>query len=68
VLEAAKGNVVAITEQGVRQQLANIPAGSEAVTDKQPPSMLFNGVVLDADGTIYVTGEASRMLYKISRP
>ncbi|MBQ74585.1 MAG: hypothetical protein CMQ20_06110 [Gammaproteobacteria bacterium] len=68
VMEAAKGNIVAISEQGERQLLANIPAGSEAATNDQPPSMFFNGVGLDADGTIYVTGEASRMLYKISRP
>ena len=66
-MEAAKGNIVAISEQGERQLLANIPAGSEAATNDQPPSMFFNGVGLDADGTIYVTGEASRMLYKISR-
>ncbi len=66
LLEAAKGNIIAINRRGEKRVLATIPSGSKAASDLQPPSMIFNGVSLDTDGTIYVTGETSRILYKIN--
>lgn len=67
VLEAAKGNIIAIDKLGEKLVLGSISPGSDAASDLQPPSMIFNGIGLDADGTIYVSGETSRTLYKISR-
>jgi sugar lactone lactonase YvrE len=65
VVEADSGHIVNINALGEKKLLATIPAGSAASTETQPPSMIFNGVTIDENGIIYVTGETSRMLYKI---
>jgi sugar lactone lactonase YvrE len=65
VVEADSGHIVSINALGEKKLLATIPSGSPASTEAQPPSMIFNGITMDEDGVIYVTGETSRMLYKI---
>ncbi len=66
VVEAALGNIVNINAMGEKQILASIPAGSAASTTLQPPSMIFNGIAIDENGAIYITGETSRKLYKFN--
>ena len=34
---------------------------------RQPPSFVFNGIAAGDDGTLYVTGERTRTLYRIAR-
>lgn len=67
VLEAAAARLVQIAPDGTRRVLADLPAGSPALPGL-PPSQIFNGVAVDRDGNIFVTGEAERVLYKLSAP
>lgn len=67
VVEAAASNVVHIASDGERRVLAEIPAGSIGAPGL-PPSQIFNGVTIDADGNLFITGEASRVLYRIKAP
>ncbi len=65
VVEADSGNIVSINSLGEKILLAKIPPGSKSSTTAQPASMIFNGVVKDSDGAIYLTGETDRTLYKL---
>jgi sugar lactone lactonase YvrE len=65
VVEGSTGKIKRITATGKQSLLAKIPEGTPAPSSQQPPSMVFNGVVLGPDGAIYATGETSRKLYKI---
>lgn len=67
VVEADAARVVHITPEGERRTLANIPAGSPSV-DGMPPSQILNGVAVDEDGNLFITGESSRSLYRIKAP
>ncbi len=67
VLEAATGNIVEVDAEGSRRHLASIEPGSPAATAEQPDSMIFNGLVMDPDGTVYLTGETTRKLYRLAR-
>jgi len=66
VVEADSGNIVSINALGEKTTLGNVPPGSAAATSAQPASMIFNGIAIDDLGVIYLTGETSRMLYKIN--
>ena len=61
------GKIVATDRNGEVTTLATIPAGSDAASADQPPSMVFNGITALPDGTLYATGETSRMLYRLTR-
>jgi len=39
--------------------------GTQATSAVQPPSQVFNGIAAGADGSLYVTGETNRSLYRI---
>ncbi|MFT6115919.1 MAG: sugar lactone lactonase YvrE [Candidatus Azotimanducaceae bacterium] len=65
VVEGSTGEIKRISAAGTQTLLATIPAGTPAPSNQQPPSMVFNGVALGLNGTIYTTGETSRKLYKI---
>jgi hypothetical protein len=52
---------------GTTKTLADVSPGSPAGSEAQPPSMVFNGVAVAMDGTIYVTDEKQRQLFKITR-
>ncbi|MEL7107845.1 MAG: hypothetical protein AAGL99_01150 [Pseudomonadota bacterium] len=67
VVEAETGRVTKIEENGDRHELAAIPAGAPGAAG-MPPSQVFNGVAIDPDGNLFVTGEAARVLYRINAP
>lgn len=67
VVEAAVARVVHIDPDGNRNVLATLPAGSPGAPGL-PPSQIFNGVAMDADGNLFITGEASRVLYRLKAP
>jgi len=64
IVEADSGRVVLLRDDGSRMQLAQLSPGSQA-SGSAPPSMVFNGVAAARDGTLYVTDEATRSLYRI---
>ena len=67
VVEADAARIVAIDGDGNRRTLADIPGGSPG-SPGLPPSQVFNGIAIDADGSLFVTGEADRVLYRIKAP
>ena len=67
VMEAGRGRVTWLATDGTTKTLGDDVAGSPAGIEAQPPSMVFNGVAVAPDGTIYVTDEQHRGLFKISR-
>ena len=67
VVEADASRVVRLDEEGNRHVLAEFPAGSAAAA-AAPPSQVFNGIAMDADGSLFITGETSRVLYRIKAP
>jgi hypothetical protein len=67
VVEAERGRVVLVGKDGTITPLADTEPGSPAASAAQPPSFVFNGVAAGADGVLYVTGEKSRVLYRIVR-
>nr|WP_083332606.1 hypothetical protein [Hyphomonas sp. Mor2] len=64
VVEADAANIVHIDNDGTRQTLAEIAPGSPGAPG-MPPSQVFNGIAMDADGTLFATGETSRVLYRL---
>lgn len=67
VIEADAGRVTFIDRDGARTTLAEIPIGSPGAPGL-PPSQIFNGVTMDADGNLFISGEADRVLYRIEAP
>lgn len=67
VVEADAARIIFINEDGERRALATLPAGSQALPGL-PPSQIFNGVAMDTDGNLFVTGEAERSIYRIQAP
>ncbi|MEO1566829.1 MAG: hypothetical protein AAFR92_11870 [Pseudomonadota bacterium] len=67
VVEAAAARVVYVGSDGARRVLADLPAGSPGAPGL-PPSQIFNGIAIDADGNLFITGETSRVLYRIKAP
>ncbi|MEO0549185.1 MAG: hypothetical protein AAFZ91_04630 [Pseudomonadota bacterium] len=67
VVEAAAARVTLIDATGTRRVLAEIPAGSPE-TPGLPPSQIFNGIAMDEDGSLFITGEGARVLYRIKAP
>ena len=67
VMEAGRGRVTWVGVDGSRKTLGEVSPGSAAGSEAQPPSLVFNGVAAAADGTIYVTDEKQRELFKITR-
>ena len=67
VVEAERGRVVLVSSDGTVTPLADTEPGFAAGSSAQPPSFVFNGIAAGPDGTLYVTGEKSRTLYKIAR-
>jgi sugar lactone lactonase YvrE len=67
VVEAERGRVVLVSEDGRINWLADTEPGTAAASSAQPPSFVFNGIAAAADGTLYVTGERSRVVYRIKR-
>jgi len=65
VIEARTGNVVSINAAGEKVVLAKISGGSVASSSVQPASMIFNGITIDEEGILFMTGETSRILYKL---
>ena len=66
VVEADAGQVVVVDSQGAKQVVAKVPEGSQAASPAQPPSQVFNGITVDAEGTLFVAGESNRVLYRIA--
>jgi sugar lactone lactonase YvrE len=66
VMEAGRGRVTLLGSNGTKQTLGELTPGQTAGSDAQPPSMIFNGVAAGPDGTVYVTAEKRRGLFKIT--
>ncbi|MEL7112221.1 MAG: hypothetical protein AAGK93_04670 [Pseudomonadota bacterium] len=67
VVEAEAARVTHIDPAGVRKTLAEFPAGSPGAPGL-PPSQIFNGIAIDSDGNLFITGEADKVLYRIKAP
>ena len=67
VIEAEAARVTYVNADGERATLAEIPAGSPGAPGL-PPSQIFNGITMDADGNLFISGEANRVLYRINAP
>jgi glucose/arabinose dehydrogenase len=65
VVEGETGRLLEVGADGETRLLATTAPGSPAPTASQPPSMIFNGVVLAGDGVAFATGETSRTLYRV---
>lgn len=66
VVEADPGLVVEVDSAGSRNVLGRVPPGSQAASPMLPPSQVFNGIAISGN-SLYVPGETTRELYKISR-
>ncbi len=64
VVEASASRVVRVDSNGQRQVLAEFAGGSTPAV-AQPPSQVFNGIAVDLDGNLFVSGETERVLYRI---
>lgn len=64
VVEGESGRVLRVGADGAPRLLAMVAPGSPPASAAQPPSLVFNGVAAH-DGVLYVTGETSRVLYRI---
>ena len=67
VIEADAARVTHIDTAGERRTLAEFPAGSPGAPGL-PPSQIFSGIATDADGNLFITGEADKVLYRIKAP
>ena len=67
VVEAAAARIVHIDGEGNRRVLAEMPAGSPGAPGL-PPSQIFNGIAMDEDGNLFITGESARGLYRSKAP
>ena len=67
VVEADAARVVEIQKDGSRRVLARFAGGSQA-SEGTPPSQVFNGIAVDADGNLLVTDESARTLLRIDAP
>ena len=64
VLEGETGNVLAINGGSVRR-LVTVGGGSPAASAAQPPSMIFNDIVVVGD-ILYATDELKRQIYAVT--
>ena len=67
VVEAAAARIVHLDGDRNRRVLAEMPAGSPGAPGL-PPSQIFNGIAMDDDGNLFITGESARVLYRIKAP
>jgi len=67
VVEADLARVSKIDADGIQHELAIFPSGSPSAPG-MVPSQVFNGIAMDEDGNLFLTGEASRALYRINAP
>lgn len=67
VIEADPARVVHVDSAGNRKTLAEMPVGAPALPGL-PPSQIFNGIAIDADGNLFITNEAERELARIKAP
>ena len=65
IIEGATGQIKQVSLDGAQTLLGTIPAGNPAPSSAQPPSMIFNGIAVNASGTIYAPSETSRKLYQL---
>lgn len=65
VVEADTGRIVQVDSGGNRVVLGEIPPGRQATSPGQPPSMIFNGIAMQTENTLFVTGEMDNSLYRI---
>ena len=63
VLEGETGRVLAIDDEGVRL-LVTIGVGSPAASAAQPPSMIFNDILV-VGNVLYATDELKRQIYAV---
>jgi sugar lactone lactonase YvrE len=67
IVEAETSRILHVSNDGERREIAAFPAGSPGLPGL-PPSQIFNGIAMDEDGTLFVTGEHDRVLYRIKAP
>ena len=67
IVEAEAGQVVYVDFEGNRRLVATVAPGSPN-NPGLPPSQIFNGIAMDEDGNLFLTGETARVLYRIKAP
>ena len=67
IVEAEASRVVHVKHDGERREIASFPAGTPGLPGL-PPSQIFNGIAMDYDGSLFITGEHDRVLYRIRAP
>lgn len=65
VVEADTGQIVQVDSGGERTVLGEIPPGRQAASPGQPPSMIFNGITMQREDRLFVTGEIDNSLYRL---
>lgn len=64
VFEGSTGKIKAVSGSN-STTIATLSAGSPAATSQQPPSMVFNGLVVH-EGFLYAADEMNRSIYRIA--
>ena len=67
IVEAEASRILHVTGAGKRREIAAFPAGTPGLPGL-PPSQIFNGIAMDEDGNLFVTGEHDRVLYRVKAP
>ncbi|MFN3214499.1 MAG: hypothetical protein ACE37M_15450 [Henriciella sp.] len=67
IVEAEASRILHVSHEGERREIATFPAGTPGLPGL-PPSQIFNGIAMDDEGTLFVTGEHDRVLYRIKAP
>ena len=67
IVEAEASRILHVNGEGERREIASFPAGTPGLPGL-PPSQIFNGIDMDEDGNLFVTGEQDRVLYRVKAP
>ena len=63
VFEGDTGEILKVTEQS-KELIATVQPGSQPQSKDQPPSMVFNGLIIE-DDLLYISGEMERSIFRI---
>lgn len=66
VVETGTGNLLRLNPDtgDIDVVAVGLSLNAEALSGEMPPNGVFNGVAVDQSGTIYVTGDATNVLYR----
>ena len=63
VFEGDTGEILKVTDQS-KELVATVLPGSQPQSKDQPPSMVFNGLIIE-DDLLYISGEMERSIFRI---